>query len=300
MRLLDSRPERDHWYAKTCDLKLTFAMIIDSWWLLILGGIFSGLLAGLLGIGGGVVLVPLIITLGDLAGTKIEPVQAVATSSLAIVMTAISGSIQNWRMGQLDLQRVIGIAVPALLTAQLGAYLADWLPSFFLLAAFGVLLIVNIFLANWRQRLIGKGEGGKGEKLNPTFARVFTGALAGLLAGLFGIGGGVIMVPLQMVLLGERIKVAIQTSLGVIVLTAISAFLGHLLHDNVLIVDGIILGVGGLVGAQFSTRFLPRLPEKFVKFSFYTLLAILSIYTFWQAWNDYQGQPNALLLLGLN
>lgn len=65
----------------------------ENWLILATGGLFSGILAGLLGIGGGTVLVPLLVTLGY------APIQAVATSSLAILVTSISGSIQNWRMG---------------------------------------------------------------------------------------------------------------------------------------------------------------------------------------------------------
>jgi uncharacterized membrane protein YfcA len=59
------------------------------------GGLFSGVLAGFLGIGGGTILVPLLVGLGY------TPVKAIATSSLAILITSISGSVQNWRMGYL-------------------------------------------------------------------------------------------------------------------------------------------------------------------------------------------------------
>ena len=126
-------------------------------------------------------------------------------------------------------------------------------------------------------------------------ARIFTGGAAGLLAGLFGVGGGVIMVPLQIVLLGETIKGAIQTSLGVIVITAISACLGHAVHGNLwltsdslfeqkIVIGGIIMGMGGLLGAQLSTRLLPKLPDEIITIAFRTLLAILAVYIFWQAW----------------
>jgi uncharacterized membrane protein YfcA len=115
-----------------------------------------------------------------------------------------------------------------------------------------------------------------------------TGGAAGLLAGLFGIGGGVIMVPLQMLLLGERIKVAIQTSLGVIVITGISACAGHAIAGNVLFLIGIILGLGGLLGAQISTRYLPKLPDRVVSFCFYIMLFLLSLYTFLEAWKSFR------------
>jgi uncharacterized membrane protein YfcA len=248
---------------------------------LILGGLISGLLAGLLGIGGGTVLVPILVSL------NYTPLQAVATSSLAIVLTSISGSIQNWRMGYLDFRRVLPIGISALVTAQFGVFLASQLPPDLLLMTFGLLLIVNIFLVRLRKNLEQKEVTKSTVKINPVLSRFGTGASAGLLAGLFGIGGGVIMVPLQMLLLGEKIKVAIQTSLGVIVITAIAATLGHALKGNVLFGVGLILGMGGLIGAQISTRYLPKLSDKIVSLSFNLLLAVLSVYSFWQAWQKY-------------
>ncbi|MBD1925937.1 sulfite exporter TauE/SafE family protein [Trichocoleus sp. FACHB-90] len=260
-------------------------------------GIFSGILAGFLGIGGGTVLVPLLVALGY------KPVEAVATSSLAILITATSGSIQNWRMGLFSFNRVIAIGFPAIVTAQIGAYLATRFRPYLLLASFGLLLLLNIYLVELRKQLTAKkkleeeqGIDAEAQQLktqksnlffNPNIARIFTGSTAGILAGLFGVGGGVIMVPLQILLLGETIKVAIQTSLGVIVITAISACVGHALRGNVLFTEGFLLGAGGFLGAQISTRFLPKLPDEVVSLAFRTLLGILSIYVFWQAWQSY-------------
>ncbi|ACK65008.1 protein of unknown function DUF81 [Rippkaea orientalis PCC 8801] len=258
--------------------------MVNNFWILVASGLLSGLLAGLFGIGGGMVLVPLLITL------NYTPVQAVATSSLAIIITSISGSWQNWRMGYLDLNRVILLGFPALITAQIGVYIATLLPDYLLLTYFGILLIINIFLGNFNHQLLGKKTSNNSLNFSVTIARLATGGTAGFLAGLFGIGGGAIMVPLQMLLLNEPIKIAIQTSLGVIVITAISSTIGHSITGNVLFGVGLIVGVGGLIGAQISTRFLPKLPDQVVRFCFYGLLTILAIYTFWKAWNYYQWQ----------
>ena len=255
-------------------------------YVLAISGFFSGILAGFLGIGGGTVLVPLLVALGY------APIQAVATSALAITITAISGTIQNWRMGYIQPQRVLYLGVPALIAAQVGVYLAEGFSPAFLLFAFGLLLIVNIFLFEFRKRVIAKHkQQPKTSSLtdNPIIARITTGTTAGVLAGLFGVGGGVIMVPLQILWLGEPIKAAIQTSLGVIVLTAISACIGHALQGNVMFLEGLLLGTGGLIGVQVSTRFLPKLPSTVVSFAFRTLLVVLAIYTFWQSWRTYYG-----------
>lgn len=281
-----------------------------NFWLLAASGVLSGILAGFLGIGGGTILVPIMVRLG------FTPVEAVATSSLAIVVTSITGSIQNWRMGFLDLKKVLMLGFPALVTAQLGVLLANVFPAYALLAGFALLLVSNVYLVGLRKRVVaqrtrqeavtpppaetveaanlaGAGETVQGPTvsapavMNPTLARLITGSSAGILAGLFGVGGGVIMVPLQILLLGEGIKTAVQTSLGVIVITAIAACAGHALSGNVLFDAGLILGFGGLLGVQVSTRFLPKLPDQVITFMFRALLALLSVYIFWQAWNSY-------------
>ncbi len=271
--------------------------------ILAFAGIVAGILAGFLGIGGGTVLVPLLISLGN------ESIQAVATSSLSIIITASAGSIQNWRMGYLDINNVLSMALPALITAQIGVFFANLFPEYLLLFTFGLLLISNIYLVEVRKKIVARKnqeEGGKQHqevteenpenpknqqnnvnKIQDLWHRILTGGAGGLLAGLFGVGGGIIMVPLQIVLLNENIKKAIQTSLGVIVITAISATAGHAYSGNVLWLTGAILGFGGLLGVQFSTRFLPKLPDKVVSLAFRSLLAILSIYIFWKAWQSY-------------
>lgn len=280
-------------------------MMYTSLLILAVAGLFTGILAGFLGIGGGTVLVPFLVAL------NYTPVQAVGTSSLSILITAISGSIQNWRMGFFSFQKVLAIGFPAVVTAQIGVYIASQIRPYFLLAAFGLLLLLNIYLVNLRQRLTAKEivsstaeeevSNSPSEIQNPhdrevassrakiqnSVARIATGGAAGLLAGLFGVGGGVIMVPLQILLLGETIKTAIQTSLGVIIITAISACAGHALRGNVLVLEGLILGFGGFLGAQISTRFLPKLSDEIVSLAFRTLLGVLSIYVFWQAWQSY-------------
>ena len=268
--------------------------------ILAFAGIVAGILAGFLGIGGGTVLVPLLISLGT------GSIQAVATSSLSIVITASAGSIQNWRMGYLDINNVLSMALPALITAQIGVFLANLFPEYLLLFTFGLLLISNIYLVDLRKKIVARKkiqeEGNQDQevveennennetnvhKIQEFWHRIITGGTGGLLAGLFGVGGGIIMVPLQIVLLNENIKKAIQTSLGVIVITAISATAGHAYSGNVLWLTGAILGFGGLLGVQFSTRFLPKLPDKVVSLAFRSLLAILSIYIFWKAWQSY-------------
>lgn len=247
---------------------------------LIISGMLAGVLAGLLGIGGGTVMVPILVTLGY------APLQAVATSSLAIIITSLSGSLQNWRMGHLEFDRVLLLGLPTLVTVPIGVTLANRLPPQLLLVAFAALLGLNIYLVGIRKQLAKREGLVDSPRWNPTFARIFIGGVAGFMAGLLGVGGGVIMVPLQMALLGDPIKRAIQTSLGVVVITAIFSTVGHALQGNVVWPAGLILGFGGLMSAQLSTRTLPKLPDRVVSLLFRSLLIVLIVYTLWQAFQQ--------------
>jgi uncharacterized protein len=243
--------------------------------ILVVGGLVSGMLAGTLGIGGGSVLVPLMVYVG------FTPINAIGTSSLAILLTSLSGSIQNWRMGYIDWHKISLLGLPALFAAQLGAALAQYIPAHWLLFGFGAMMLANIYLVGLKQQLM-RSKSSTPSTARHQLSRTITGSLAGLVAGLVGVGGGAIMVPLQMLLLGETIKVAIQTSLGVVVLTAVSATIGHSLNGHVLFSQGIILGTGGLLGAQLGTRYLPKLPDPVISNLFRLTLFLTAIYSFSQ------------------
>ncbi|WP_126148033.1 sulfite exporter TauE/SafE family protein [Synechococcus elongatus] len=243
-------------------------------------GIGAGLLAGLLGVGGGVLMVPVLIGLG------VSPVQAFGTSNLAILITSISGTWQNWRSGNLQAASIWQLGLPAIATAQLGVFLAQRLPGNVLLLGIAGLYFLNIFLVELRQWLNRNTSPDEEKPTQPSLMSVLiTGALGGVLAGLFGIGGGTLMVPLQVLLMGVPIKTAVQTSLGVIIVTACSALSGYAVAGDVLWVQGFWLGLGGLLGVQVTTRLLPKLPAVLVQRCFQLLLLSFGIYFIWKAQN---------------
>jgi uncharacterized protein len=255
------------------------------WLILAGGGLFAGILAGVLGVGGGFIIVSLLIAL------NYPFPQAIATSSLVIIMSSSAGSFYNWKMGYLSLQRVIYLAIPAILFAPLGAYLTGEIPEYILLIIFACFMLVNIALIRLKRRITEKNiaEQHSSKTFNPILSRILTGGIAGLLAGLLGIGGGAIMVPLQMLLLNEDIKTAVRTSLGVIVAATISSCVFHVVKGNVLFVPGLILGISAMVGSQMGTRLLPNLSNSLVTKTFSLFLGAMALFNFWKAWQSYQG-----------
>jgi uncharacterized protein len=246
-------------------------------------GILTGVLSGILGVGGGLVMVPALTLFG------LPLVQATATSLVAVFCSAASGSFQNLRIGDLDKSAALVLALFGIPTAQLGAWLGDRLPNPVLALGFAALLLTTIYLMTLKQKLqkqasLGGAVQGRtlGAERSPRQSS-FTntagiGLLAGILSGLFGVGGGIVMVPLQMLLLEQPIKIAVRTSLGAIVVIALSGILQHSLNHHVLWVPGLCLGIGGILGAQFGTRLLPKLPDQVVDRLFRVLLLGLAIY----------------------
>ena len=244
-------------------------------------GIVVGLVAALLGIGGGLLYVPALTLVGA------SPIQATATSLLGISLGAISSSFQNWRSNHLNLKSVILLAIPAMLTVGVGVAIANRISENYLLFGFAGLQVVAIYLINWRRKLARATFQDKGEAQwhrtkstkSVSLPKVTSiGFLAGILSGLFGVGGGIVMVPLQKAFLGESLKASIRISLGAIVLISSVGVTQHTMAGNVLWLPGLLLGVGSLIGGQLGARLLPKLPEIWVQYLFTGLLISLAIY----------------------
>ncbi|MCG8367851.1 MAG: sulfite exporter TauE/SafE family protein [Pseudanabaenales cyanobacterium] len=258
-------------------------------------GIIVGLLATLLGIGGGLLMVPVLTLWGA------TPLEAVATSLAGIFLSSTSGTFQNWRMKQLNVERVTLLTPPAMLMSEVGVWISNHIPATWLLVSFAALQISAIFLIRLKHTLKrsapqpifaipGVASGNrdsstlKSEVLStaiPHRVWIFQiqaiGVLAGLLAGVFGVGGGIVMVPLQMLFLGETIKNAVRTSLGAVSLISVWALAHQAVSGNVLWQAGIYLGIGGLLGAQLGARLLPKLPDSLVNLLFRSLLLLMAL-----------------------
>ena len=244
--------------------------MLHFWGLLPLG-IIVGLVAALLGIGGGLLYVPALTLVGA------SPIQATATSLLGISLGATSSSFQNWRSQYLNTKLVILLAIPAMLSVGIGVAVANRLAENYLLFGFAGLQLVAIYLINWKKNL-ARSYRTKTTKSISLSKVASIGFSAGILSGVFGVGGGIIMVPLQRVFLGESLKASITTSLGAIVLISGVGGTQHALAGNVLWLPGLLLGLGSLIGGQLGARLLPKLPEIWVQYLFTGLLISLAIY----------------------
>ena len=109
---------------------------------------------------------------------------------------------------------------------------------------------------------------------------VVIGLIAGFLSGLFGVGGGILIVPLLVILTGFGPRVAAGTSLAAILPTALVGVISYAIPGNVDWVAAALLAAGSIVGAQIGTHLLQRLPRDVIQWSFigFILVVIVSLF----------------------
>ncbi len=188
----------------------------------------AGLLAGLLGIGGGVILVPLFLWLFALAGFPAQVIVhcAFATSLCIIVPTAISSTMGHRKRGNVEWHQVFFLASGGAIGAIVGSTLAANLSGEILHSAFGGMqILVGLKLLFFHPRLPPE------DRRAPTRpALVLVGLAGGAFSAFFGVGGGVIAVPLMLMVLRLPIHLAVGNSSALIVVSAFFGTLTYILH----------------------------------------------------------------------
>lgn len=196
-----------------------------NWFGLVLLGLTVGVSSGLFGIGGGIIILPALVYL-----LKFDTRVAVGTSLLSVILPAIAGVVSYALEANVNLLMAVLLAAGSIVGAPIGSWLLSILPQRAVkwgFIAFMILVIVSLFLVvptrdsvvdiGW---LFGAGLMALG---------LFTGVMSGLL----GIGGGVIVVPLLVVLFKESDLVAKGTSLLMVIATGISGTVSNVMRKNV-------------------------------------------------------------------
>lgn len=259
-------------YLPIAELPVNMFMILGM-------GAAVGFLSGLFGIGGGFLLTPLLIFTG------ISPAVAVATVTAQIVASSSSGALTYWRRKSIDFK----LASVLLLAGVVGSGVGVWLFSLLqqmgqldlvisvsyvsFLGLIGGLMLIESVRAimrtrsgvatalrkpgqhNWIHGLPFKVRFRRSRLYVSVIPIIVLGATIGFLGSVLGIGGGFIMVPALIYLLRVPTNVVIGTSLVQILFTMAAATVLHAVtNESVDIVLGLILMIGGVIGAQFGAQ----------------------------------------------
>lgn len=289
---------------------------VNAFLLLGLGGIV-GILSGMFGVGGGFLMTPLLFFIG------IPPAVAVATEANQIVASSFSGVLAHLRRKTVDLRMGTVLLIGGLVGAGLGVILFNYLKSLgqvdllvklcyvAFLGVIGGMMFVESLRAirqtrsgkkvpkrkkhNWVHGLPIKMRFRTSGLYISVIPPLLVGVLVGILAAIMGVGGGFIMVPAMIYLLGMPTKVVVGTSLfQIIFVTAFTTLLHATTNYTVDIALAVLLLVGGVIGAQIGTQIGTRMQAEQLRI----LLAIMVLAVCFKLALDLLLQPSELYSIG--
>lgn len=239
------------------------------------GGV--GFLSGLFGVGGGFLMTPLLIFIG------IPPAVAVATEANQIVASSVSGVLAHWRRGNVDIKMGILLLIGGVIGSTFGVWLFTLLKGLgqidlviklsyvVFLGIIGALMLVESINAmrakksktrkrshthNWMHGLPFKMRFRKSRLYISAILPIAIGIFVGILSAIMGVGGGFVMVPAMIYLLGMPTAVVVGTSLfQIIFVTANVTILQSVSNQTVDFILALLLLIGAVIGAQFGARF---------------------------------------------
>lgn len=250
---------------------------MPNWVLLLATGLGAGVFSGMFGIGGGVIIVPVLIVF--FAFTAVE---AVATSLAALLLpVGIFAVGAYYRAGLMDVRGAALLALGLLVTNLLGAEIAISLPGDTLKQVYGAFLIVMGWrFAEPRKRLgIVKGAPATAQANRmqaPWHIPLMIGLVAGVFSGMFGIGGGAVIVPALVALVNYDQKYAVGTSLGALLLpVGLPGVVRYYSAGLLDIATAAPVAVGLAAGALFGARLAISLPSATVRQLYGVFLMVL-------------------------
>jgi len=248
-------------------------------------GLLAGILAGTLGIGGGVILVPSMVYL-----LHYDQHLAQGTSLFILLLPlGLGGLRQYWKDGSVDVRAGILCATGFLLGGYLGAKIAVPMASNLLRACFGAFLVFSAIML-WRKPTPREKTGpfrqdDSRASVRQSAAILGTSGACGVGAGMVGISGGVLLVPLLGLLFGFSQHRAQGTSLlALLPPTGLLAFLTYWKagyvnwHTGVLLIPGVF--VGGILGGILASRLNPRRMRQV----FAVMMFLLGVWQVFSAW----------------
>ncbi|MEF2829781.1 MAG: sulfite exporter TauE/SafE family protein [Senegalimassilia anaerobia] len=255
-----------------------------------LAGVFVGVMSGLLGVGGGTIMVPIFrLAFG------MSPLASTATSLFAIIPTSISGVVAHTRAKTCVPKLGLALGVGGAVMSPVGVWLASVSPGWLVICVAAVVIGFSAFKmfkkavkcapAPRAGRAGGNVQAASAKAVpdQPVLSRkqylqgACIGLITGLASGYVGVGGGFIMVPLMLAVLGIPMSLASGTSLIAIMILAIPGVIEQGLLGNIEYLAGIAIVVGSIPGALVGARLVRMVPERQLRFIFGGFLLVAAV-----------------------
>lgn len=239
-------------------------------------GALIGLALGLLGAGGSILTVPILVYAIGM------PVQAATGTSLAIVgLNAGVGALDYLRRGRSLPRTGLAFGVAGVAAAFAGAWLNHLLPGALILVLFSLLMVVAaISMLRRRPGTEQATPFAERDSASGWLRLVGVGTGIGFLTGFFGVGGGFLIVPALVVIIGLPMQLAVGTSLLAIALNALWGLLGHLRFGTLDWGLTALFVLGGLAGVLAGGKAAGLVPEARLRQGFAVLILLVAAYTF--------------------
>ena len=231
-------------------------------------GLGAGFLSGIFGVGGGILIVP-----GLIFFAKMDQRRAHGTSLAAVLPISLSSLITYWAHDHVDWHVAFWLAIGAVAGAVLGTKLLKTVRHDVLSYGFATILIASAVRLYWTT----SADGRTGLSVAAAVALVAIGLATGTLAGLLGVGGGVVMIPAMVLLLGEINVIAKGTSLAVIIPTSLMGTWRNRKSANVDVLAATIVGLSGIASAVAGGSIAAKMSESLSNGLFATLLVVVAV-----------------------
>lgn len=244
---------------------------LTPWWVFTLIGLAGGFLAGLFGVGGGVLMMPLLVTFA-----KLSQRVATGTSLAVIILTGAAGSVSFAVSGNVDWAAALIVALGSIGGAQLGSYLLNKLSEGVLIWSFALFQLV-VIVSMWF--VIPDRDAALGWSPLVGVLLFLLGVFTGILAGLVGAGGGIVIVPALIVLFGVSDLIAKGTSLVMMIPGAISGTLANIRRKNIDLRGVGFTGIGAVITAPIGALSASAVSPLTGNILFSILIIVLAIRT---------------------
>ena len=248
---------------------------ILGFFFLVVAGVLAGLVGGMLGTGGCSIILPTLVFV-----YHYREAVAIGTTATAVIFTALSGAIAHIRIRNVDKKTALIVGAAGALGAAVGDIVFVLLtgsPSILDLVLGIAFLYVSVRMFVEGLKGVGKGmvEGDKVPGSNT--AKALIGFFTGITSGIVGLGGGYLLVPLFIYVLGSPVKIAIGTSLLSFLPLAITSATPKLVMGHADPIAAIALGLGIVIGTQAGARIVPKVSPRTLKLLFGIVFLTVSI-----------------------
>lgn len=210
-------------------------------------GLGAGTLGSMLGVGGGIIMGPVLVFLG------LAPAQVAGTSLFAVTSTSVSSTAAYSRQKRIDYRLAMQLAAAAVPGAVLGGFISSAISRADFLLYFGILLMAVGAYIVFKSSILKEKE--KRKISIAQHAAVFAITFgAGIISSLFGVGGGTIFVPVMLLIHRMTMHTAAPTSQLTLMITSFAGLFTHIALGHIDYLDAIALSAGAVVGAQLGAR----------------------------------------------